>query len=93
MRKPALLLGSAVSALTVTACDGGPAQDWTVREAGTSETYTITPAAENFGQWAITSQSQDYAAQDVYVTLKHFTGADAPTAMRWKIDATAIASS
>lgn len=79
-------------ALTVTECDGGHAQDWIVREDGISETYTITPAAPNFQQWAITSQSQNYPAQDVYVTLRHFTGTNAPTNMRWKIDATTIPS-
>ena len=78
--------------LTVTTCDGGPAQDWIVREDGNSATYTITPGGTNFRQWAITSQSQNYPAQDVYVTLKHFTGTDAPTAMRWKIDSTAVPS-
>jgi hypothetical protein len=72
--------------LTVTNCNGGPAQDWIVREDGTSETYTITPAGANFRQWAITSQSQNYPHPDVYVTLKHFTGTNAPTNMRWKID-------
>jgi len=76
--------------LTVTNCDGGPAQDWIVREDGTSETYTISPAGANFRQWAITSQSQNYPAQDVYVTLRHFTGTNAPTNMRWKIDATKV---
>jgi hypothetical protein len=76
--------------LTVTDCDGGSAQDWIVHEEGTSETYTITPAALNFRQWAITSQSQNYAATDVYVTLKHFTGTNAPTEMRWKIDPTTL---
>jgi ricin-type beta-trefoil lectin protein len=76
--------------LTVTDCDGGAAQDWIVREDGTSQTYTITPAAVNFRQWAITSQSQNYAAADVYVALKHFTGTNAPTEMRWKIDATTV---
>lgn len=79
--------------LTVTDCNGGAAQDWVVREDGTSETYTVTPAGANYAQWAITSQSQNYAAADVYVTLKHFTGTNAPDAMRWKIDSTTVPSS
>lgn len=77
---------------TVTACDGGPAQEWSVREDGTSETYTITPAGTNLRQWALTTQSQVYYNQDVAVSLRHFTGANAPTNMRWKIDATAVPS-
>lgn len=79
--------------LTVTDCNDGPAQDWIVREDGDSETYTITPGDENFRQWAITSQSQNYPNPDVYVTLKHFTGTNAPTAMRWKIDPTTVPAS
>ncbi len=76
--------------LEVRDCDGGPAQSWRVRQYGTSDTYTVTPAGPNFRSWAITTRSQVYASGDAYVALKHFTGADAPTLMRWKIDPTRV---
>ena len=80
-------------ALQVKECNSGTSQSWTVREKGKSETYTITPSSRNFQQWAITTQGQNYASLDAYVTLKHFAGNHAPTNMRWKIDPTSVPES
>lgn len=77
-------------ALQAKECNSETSQSWTVREQRNSETYTITPSSRNFQQWAITTQGQNYGAPDAYVTLKHFTGAHAPTNMRWKIDSTSV---